>query len=657
MYTCLFLAITQILTATWSTQCEYYDSESFGDINIINQSLAITLDFRVFCGGVCLEDLAICTNSYQKSCNILNIEDDRNASYLSLFVNSTNNKYAARIYDNYVEITDVIITYKQRIHLHIMPYGVIVDFETLKTDGNHHWYYQFSEALNGSNNMTSSINFATTLNESQFKSIEVCIDTPAYIEDINCGDTKLTTHYDNYILYMSVYSFHASGNESFLFSLCQSEAWDLSYVYVEIYQMDNESNIHSLNTTNGCAVFIESLIYGDYLLAMTFGERHPLDMICTDPVIEEIECGDAVEGALISTLDVAYYYLNILEDRAISFDSCDSDFDTNITLYPLNSNHLNFDYFYPQDKNEKCDLGIPSLMIDALPFGQYLFEIKANSDTIHGHNTSFDGIYSLKVKCSYPKYYECGGTISGEMLEEYQFGIIEYIMSLSTAKDILLDGTAITGGPGTHTYSAYSLAVYRSGSDWEEKHALFNTHIGEGDTPLDPQTSPFLVPSDQIISLEAGDYILELENGYSATADLEYLVKIICYTDIIDDHNDTVIPYIAIRTSTDNINTWLDADTECRQKFGTSLANIKDYADLYTANKVVLSQFNDTDEANLYISSFENESDPINNGLSGTIITFHFALKTIDIEDVDPWSSDITTQGVLCNCMFSLCIV
>ncbi len=514
----------------------------------------------------------------------------------------------------------------------------------------HHYYHQFSEPLNLPYNLSSSINFQNVSNESLFRS--VCIITPAtsIFEPINCGDSKTDQS-------ASVYSFHSSGNQSFMFSLCESTSSVVKYF--DIYQRDNDSNLHSFNGANlenECVLLIKSLPVGEYLITMAFhyvwfGDpksldyKYQLDMICFDSR-NEIKCGDTIDGKLISTSDVNYYYLNAFESTSISFDSCDSDYYTNINLYPLHSDYINLDYLYIQEENEKCDLVIPSFIVDFLRTGEYLFEIKG--DDID--NNTLDGIYSVKVKCASPKYYECGDTITGQIWESVQFGKAEHMIRVSHARPIIFDGLILNG-----QYKA-NLSVY----DLDKTQVIARNLI------LEAGDFSFFYSSQLLLPLEAGDYILEIDGSNGEYPEhLEYFVKIDCYGDISDNK------YIVMRRSI--VNTWLDADTECRLRFGTSLANIESIDELKSAKQIALSEFNETNSVNLYIYSLDieleyfiiqtpgnprygeyNLDDAVKSLLYGTVITF----PTENTTKIDPWKShSISTDGILCNGTYTVYIV
>ncbi len=110
----LLLGHIAIVARSYNHYCQFYDenhlSEQLENINIINQSMDIRLNIPFVCGYDCnYNNLTTTTTHYRsicnsKSCDLLRIGDGRNSSYLSLFINSTINKYVVRINDDYLEM-------------------------------------------------------------------------------------------------------------------------------------------------------------------------------------------------------------------------------------------------------------------------------------------------------------------------------------------------------------------------------------------------------------------------------------------------------------------------------------------------------------------------------------------------------------------------
>eukprot|EP01084_Bolivina_argentea_P039378 72775_1 len=115
-----------------------------------------------------------------------------------------------------------------------------------------------------------------------------------------------------------------------------------------------------------------------------------VDKTCPE-CIGEIKCGENITGTLLSSSDIAYYYLNVSQTVSILFDSCNSLYDTYLYLYDASFNVL-----FEGDDDGFCETtNREQLATPALDVGDYILGVSGCCEpTDH-----YYGEWSVQINC------------------------------------------------------------------------------------------------------------------------------------------------------------------------------------------------------------------------------------------------------------------
>ena len=220
--------------------------------------------------------------------------------------------------------------------------------------------------------------------------------------------------------------------------------------------------------------------------------------------------------------------------------------------------------------HSKYDLGT-QLIIDALPFGDYVLAISHSND-------SPDGAYKVQMYCDKIIPFTCGDSLSGEITRDshhFETHYENYLIRIPTKKAVLFDSC--------RTDENIWLRVEVDGLESSKQRTCPDTH------------------TQFLFILEQGDHHLTIEMEESRAS---WNVDMIC-----SDLNSSEA-YIPSFEYLETPNSWTNAQLECLQKYGTSLATIKTQEDIDVANKVVQRMMHETaigtDTVNLYIGLYSH---------------------------------------------------
>ena len=295
---------------------------------------------------------------------------------------------------------------------------------------------------------------------------------------------------------------------------------------------------------------------------------------------QPIQCGDSIIMSNYS-INTKYYHLILANARSVSFDSCESDNQLDLLLHEYDQFSNTIEPGYYSETFKPCHLGIPSLIIDTLLPEQYVLEIMP-----------FTGSGSIHVRCAIPDTYSCGDIVTGTLtsLHPNAYRIIK--MTKTQVVTFTFDQETSIGD-----YNAIQWSLYKLNFDIQFGHrrVLVNQYSVS-------------------ITLEIANYSLRIESKNATDvinklSETKWTAHLVCSDDFTNPNVSFAIPYIMIQATEDIV--WLDAQLECLQKFGTSLATIKSVADRRDANSVTNKTITTTEQntAQVYIGLFKTAGD------------------------------------------------
>eukprot|EP01084_Bolivina_argentea_P212744 361568_1 len=217
---------------------------------------------------------------------------------------------------------------------------------------------------------------------------------------VNCGDTitgRLLSASD-----IQYYNFHLTKDSAVLFDGCESFYQTELHLYGTNFVL-----IKSAFWSSNCAsswrpqLEVLSLPAGEYIFEIngrgwSFGEWK-ISVYCRDSQItKNIQCGDVLTGELLSPYDINHYYFNLSTYSEVSFNACESTFNTH--LYLLQDNLTEF------HSNDDSSCGSQSqIYLPKLKHGQYILKISGHgADYYHSY-----GRWHVSVTCNHCQYSNC----------------------------------------------------------------------------------------------------------------------------------------------------------------------------------------------------------------------------------------------------------
>eukprot|EP01084_Bolivina_argentea_P316137 547915_1 len=166
----------------------------------------------------------------------------------------------------------------------------------------------------------------------------------------------------------------------------------------QIFKVDDVTHYASYSSHYGDYV---SLLNQEYILYASSPWSKNVDAtlrnVCIYPTVSDdsasntINCGDDLNGEIFSSQDVEYYYFTLLEQYyPVLFDSCNSSYDTVLSLYDITFNFLD-----EADDDGSCG-NRAQLLINSLDTGDYILGIGGVS-----YDTPHYGKWRVKMICVY----------------------------------------------------------------------------------------------------------------------------------------------------------------------------------------------------------------------------------------------------------------